>query len=386
MSKKVNVKKFLSAINENIILEKFLSSAGCSEAPFLPKDINKKDKEELLMSYYKSLELDQRLTLLEKINIISVTTNKNAVKYIKSYLDSNKYEPLDVTAETITEKAVAFYLEHEIAWDDLYRICKMLSVSGYRRFESIEKNIFDLEGKDFAFKDSITEHLVAVNDAKNILVKTSEFDDNFYTEVTFEDAPEAEESVSDNKVTSKVKRKVKSIYFVYIPKSKMLLLKMSGNQEEQYYYADTYSRNYIDFNLPPSEYCYDLSKFVNNDDSQKPFKNIADVVSWKVLSANLYREVTKDSIAMTFNPKGEGEGMSALEEGMKNFNLKEIGLNLSKIKFEIIVKDENSKKGESKLKVTLQPNKSSLNYLKPEYRILNTILETTRVGEGFKTV
>ena len=338
------------------------------------------------MSYYKSLELDQRLSLLEKINIISVATNKNAVKYIKNYLDSNKYEPLDVTAETITEKAVAFYLEHEAAWDDLYRICKMLSVSGYRRFESIEKNIFDLEGKDFVFKDSITEHLVAVNDAKNILVKTSEFDDNFYTEVTFEDAPEAEESVSDNKVTSKVKRKVKSIYFVYIPKSKMLLLKMSGNQEEQYYYADTYSRNYIDFNLPPSEYCYDLSKFVNNDDSQKPFKNIADVVSWKVLSANLYREVTKDSIAMTFNPKGEGEGMSALEEGMKNFNLKEIGLNLSKIKFEIIVKDENSKKGESKLKVTLQPNKSSLNYLKPEYRILNTILETTRVGEGFKTV
>lgn len=338
------------------------------------------------MSYYKSLELDQRLSLLEKINIISVATNKNAVKYIKNYLDSNKYEPLDVTAETITEKAVAFYLEHEAAWDDLYRICKMLSVSGYRRFESIEKNIFDLEGKDFAFKDSINEHLVAVNDAKNILVKTSEFDDNFYTEVTFEDAPEAEESFSDNKVTSKVKRKVKSIYFVYIPKSKMLLLKISANQEEQYYYADTYSRNYIDFNLPPSEYCYDLSKFVNNDDSQKPFKNIADVVSWKVLSANLYREVTKDSIAMTFNPKGEGEGMSALEESMKNFNLKEIGLNLSKIKFEIVVKDENSKKGESKLKVTLQPNKSSLNYLKSEYRILDTILETTQVGEGFKTI
>ena len=57
--------------------------------------------------------------------------------------------------------------------------------------------------------------------------------------------------MNDNKLSARVHPR-QSIYFVYIPSSKMLLLKTTSNAEEQYYYADTYSRVYLDFNLPPS--------------------------------------------------------------------------------------------------------------------------------------
>lgn len=89
---------------------------------------------------------------------------------------------------------------------------------------------------------------------------------------------------------------------------------------------------------------------------------------------------------MNFNPKNELEGMSALEESMNNFNLKEIGLSINKIKLQMVVKDENSKKGESKVGFTIEEGKSSLNYIKPEHRVVNKILESVAVGEGFVDV
>jgi hypothetical protein len=375
MSKKFNVKKFLVSINENAVLENFFKSCNATDIPFLEKQMDNKNKEELLLAYYKSLDADIRLDALEKMSVINVVANKNGIKYIKEYLEKDNYKPLDIMAETIVEKAIAFYIEHQDKWSHIYMVCKMLKTSGYKRFESVEKNIFNTTDRDAEFVEAITEHLVNNNDAKNISVNTDTFQGNFYTELVFQDAPEMEEDMNDNKLSARVRRKTRSIYFVYIPSSKMLLLKATGNAEEQYYYADTYSRVYLDFNLPPHQYSYDLSKFISEDTLQ-PFKNSPEVVSWKVISASLYRAATKDSIVMNFNPKNELEGMSALEESMNNFNLKEIGLSINKIKLQMVVKDENSKKGESKVGFTIEEGKSSLNYIKPEHRVVNKILES----------
>jgi hypothetical protein len=388
MSKKINTKKFLSNITENAILERLFKSVDCEDVPFIAENTAQKDREKTLMAYYKSLEADVRVQLLEKINLISVVANKNGARIIKEYLDSNKYEPLDVIAESVTEKAVAFYFEHEEKFEDVYLLCNIMSKSGFKRFESGSKEVFSLEEKDTEFQGAIMEHIAKSNDSRFGSVKTVKSDKNYYTQFVFEDAPELDSKIDpvSNKATATTKRKLKEMYFVYLPENKTLLTKTIGNFEEQYFFAEAYSRIYVDFNLSPKEYLYDLSKFVGNEDHNQPLVGSADIVSWKILSVSLERSVTKEVVSVSCNPKIEGEGMQAFHSLAETFNLKEIGFEFTKVKLQMIVRDENSKKGESKVVVGLSKNKSTLNLLRKEHLIADKILAACEVGIGYKEV
>ncbi len=388
MSKKINTKKFLSNITENAILERLFKSVNCEDVPFIAENTAQKDREKTLMAYYKSLEADIRIQLLEKINLISVVANKNGSKIIKDYLDKNKYEPLDVMAESVTDKAIAFYFEHSEKFEDVYLLCNILSKSGFKRFESGSKDVFGLEEKDAEFQAAIMDHIAKSNDSRFGSVKTVGYDKNYYTQFIFEDAPELDSSIDpvSNKATATTKRKLKEMYFVYLPEHKTLLTKTIGNFEDQYFFAEGYSRTYMDFNLSPKEYLYDLSKFVGNEDHNQPLTGSADIVSWKILSVSLERSVTKETVSVTCNPKIEGEGMQAFHSLAETFNLKEVGFEFTKVKLQIIVKDENSKKGESKVVVGLSKNKSTLNLLRKEHLIADKILSACEVGIGYKEV
>jgi hypothetical protein len=142
----------------------------------------------------------------------------------------------------------------------------------------------------------------------------------------------------------------------------------------------------MDFNLSPKEYTYDLFRFANNTDHNQPLVGSPDLVSWKVLSVSLDRPATKESISVACNAKLEGEGMQAFYSLAETFNLKEVGFEFTKVKLQMIVRDENSKKGESKVVVNISKNKSTLNLLKREHLIVDNILAACEVGLGYKEV
>ena len=388
MSKKINIKKFLSTITENAILEKLFNSVSATDVPFIAENAAQKDREKVLFAYYKSLEADIRIALLEKINLISVISDKNGARIIKSILDKSKYEPLDVVADSNTDKAVAFYFEHNDQFEDVYLLCNILTKSGFKRFESAGKEVFDLEGKDNEFQSAIMEHIAKTSESRSGSVRTVCFDKNYYTQFLFEDAPELDRNIdpTTNKATAIAKRKMKEMYFVYLPESKTLLTKTIGNFEEQYFFFFFYSRIYVDFNLSPKEYQYDLSRFVGADDHNYPLVSNPDIISWKILSVSLERSVTKELVTVTCNPKIEGEGMQAFQALADTFNLKDIGFEFTKVKLQMIVRDENSKKGESKVVVGLTKNKSTLNLLRREHLIADKILFACEVGLGYKEV
>ena len=94
-------------------------------------------------------------------------------------------------------------------------VCKMLKTLFTSVSESVEKNIFNTTDRDAEFVEAITEHLVNNNDAKNISVNTDTFRGNFYTELVFQDAPEMEEDMNDNKLSARVRQDKKYLFCLY---------------------------------------------------------------------------------------------------------------------------------------------------------------------------
>ena len=155
MPKKVNIKKFLSSITENQILESLFKLNKIEGVPEIHDNMDKKDKAKIVYEFYKNLDPENRLEIEDTINLIGVLDNKHAQKIIKSkFKDTATLNtPLVTLSKSVTDLAIAFYIEHFEKVEEISTIAHFYLKSGYKRFESNNKLVSDIDTKN----DMLTE-------------------------------------------------------------------------------------------------------------------------------------------------------------------------------------------------------------------------------------
>lgn len=390
MPKKVNIKKFLSNITENQILEALFKMSSNEKSkitgiPEIHENMNKKDKAKVIYEFYKNLDPEYRLELEDNISLIGVLDNKHAQKIIKSKYsktdvvegrkESTLNTPLIILSKTYTDLAIAFYIEHFEKVEEVKNITNFYLKSGYKRYEANDKLFKDIGTKMDQLSEKFTELLSENENTTHVEVSTYEYDKKYFTTIKYD-------------------KNTKEILFVFIPELKELLMRASGNFERLFSFAENYLRIMNGFSINPKELEFDLSYFINIFDKEKkiaeqslttPLMPHADTKSWQMLSINLERNATKQKINLTFPASKEAVGKSGFAEMMDIFREENIKLyEVTKLRIKADVTDTSVKKGHSTTSITLEKNKANLNLLKPEHVSLSKILLDNKVCLGWK--
>ncbi|MDQ5957142.1 MAG: hypothetical protein QG614_117 [Patescibacteria group bacterium] len=379
MPKKVNIKKFLSDITENQILESLFSLNKITNTPEVNENMDKKERSKILYEFYKNLDPENRLDIEDTINLISPLSNKYSFAIIKSFIKSNKIKetPLIVLSKTYTDLAIALYIENFEKVEELKSISNFYLKSGYKRYETNDKPFKDIITNNDKLSEKFTELLSENENTTHVEVSTYEYDDKYFTTIKYD-------------------KNTKELLLIFIPKLGELLLKASGNFEKLFSYAENYLRIMNGFSINPKNLDYNLSSFLNMKDKtgeiteasiNSPLMPHKDVRTWQLLNITLERSATKQKINFTFPSSKEATGKVQLADSMEIFQSENIKLyDVTKLRLKADVNDSTVKKGHSICSVTLEKNKSNLNLLKPEHVMLNQVLLDNKICLGWKEI
>lgn len=377
MPKKVNIKKFLSSITENQILESLFKLNKIEGVPEIHDNMDKKDKAKIVYEFYKNLDPENRLEVEDTINQIGLLDNKHAQKIIKNkYKDTATLNtPLIILSKSVTDLSIAFYAEHFEKVEEIATITHFYLKSGYKRFESNNKIVADIDTKNDMLTEKFTELLSENDNAAHVEVSTYEYDKKYFTTVKYD-------------------KNTKEILFVFIPELSELLMRASGGFEKLFLYAENYQRIMNGYSINPKELDYDLSNFMTVADKNNqvtegslatPLMPHKDVRKWEVLNITLERNATKQKINFSFVSSPDAVGKTQLADLLDIFQAENVRLyEVIKVRLKADVTDTSVKKGHSTTSVTLEKNKSNLNLLKPEHITLNQVLLDNKVCNGWK--
>ncbi len=375
MNKKVNIKKFFSKFTKNSIVYKIFEMHNIQNIPLVMDTANAGKVDDTYFDFYKGLELEDREKVTESIEEINKMANFDAHIICKKYISSTNPTPFEVLAESYHDKAVAFYFDHFEKVEEILFIISFYKKNGYKVFEAkgvLEK---DIEQVDIELKTRFQE-LLEVNIGSQVIAesKTVKYDDMYMTKISYRDGGDRE------------------IFLVYIPESKEVLVKASGNKEVVFGYAESYIKKLIGYAMDYSEREYDMQKFVdvgNEPDTKSPIYDNPHIISWYI--KNIKMLSGKNNLGLTFKKSDEEKYMSAMYSAFSDFNILKSAAGNSGLKivnvtlnFEVSKSDYNAVK--KNISVSLKDNTSSLNLLKKEHRLIDDILKNRGVMLGYKSI
>jgi len=395
MAKKINIKKFFTNTKSNEVLVSFYKNYEVDDVPFVPETTSPKDRTSTLFEFYKNIDdTEKKQKIMLDITLISSMCTIDAVKILENvFKDSGTVEL--VMSESIHDIAISYFLSDIEKFLEGKKVYDVYTKSGWQRYPAENKKVKDIDEVNKNLKETFksilnSDNTNTDNEKNNVLVSTALFDDMYITTISYEDTPSSEESFDEykNNVTQKIKKNIKEINLVYMPKHGEVLIKAKGKKEILYEYTETYMRNMTGESIENKVIGYDISKFldINNEGNvNSPLGNHTGVRSFHMKSIELANNNLKQKIKLSFPTLSEKPGCVQMWEMIGELNLKDKidTFQIMKINILFSLFDENNTDSKINVNLALSETTSNLNIINKRHRLVDEMLKAANVNIGF---
>lgn len=389
MAQSFSLKKYLSKIHAPELIAELASKYNAQVFFEINDQTPRKLAIQLMEDSIKSLDTEQRLSVLKDLSFISSITSSHTASLGKKLFKEEtgkEFEP-EIECTSDTDMLLYLYIRHESIADKLAFLYPFYSSKSYISYEAKKVDQIEAGTKLTELGREFTRLANKDDNATEQHMEHMFLDDILYITSTFHEGYSVENKLNEEGTDRKqITRKLQTVRIAYLPKEEIVLLSGNVSKPQKMIFLDTFLRVVTNGGYEEKVEKFDLTPLKNLSFDFTSYNKGTPFIKATIKSVTLSYAEGKKKLRIALPNSREHANLQSLKETLDELELSNRfeSFDISNMTFGFMFQNKEKQDKAVNVNVSLSSNRASLCPLFEYERYAKSILKNATIYEGFK--